>query len=53
MLSNSSFSTDVYGYKYATASNLYTQGQTFTSNVFNLQVVSISSSEAVVNITLK
>lgn len=52
MLSNSSFGSDEYG-KYATSSNLFTQGQTFTSNVFNLQVVSISSNEAVVNITLK
>ena len=52
MLSNSSFGSDEYG-KYATSSNLFTQGQTFTSNVFNLQVVSVSSNEAVVNITLK
>ena len=52
MLSNSSFGSDEYG-KYATSSNLFTQGQTFTSNLFNLQVVSISSNEAIVNITLK
>ena len=52
MLSNNSFETDMYGDKYASASNLFTQGQTYNTSLFSLQVVSISSSEAVVNITL-
>ena len=35
------------------SNNLYTQGQTFTSDVFNLKVNSITSSNANVTITLK
>ena len=53
MLSDSTFDTDLNGYKYASAENLFTQGESFTSSLFNLQVVSISSTEAVVNITIK
>lgn len=36
-----------------TSSHLFTEGKSFTSNVFDLEVVSISSTEAIVNINLK
>ena len=52
MLSHSSFPSDEYGY-YVTSNNLYTQGKVFTSSIFDLRVVSISSTQAVVDITLK
>ena len=38
---------------YIDGSNLYTVGKTFTSSVFDLEVVSITTEQAVVNITLK